>query len=181
MYPFVRLFSEVVKFRGRPLELFQPHVSHHICWPWDLDPWRELNNGRTLTLYDLGRLPLAVRSGMAGALSANGWGMTVAGNTTRYRKRVRMFHRVEMHSRLVGWDHRFLYVEQAMWRRGEALNHLMVRMAATDGRGIVPPGKLLAAMGHTGIESPPLPEWLAAWIAADALRPWPPLAGPATH
>jgi acyl-CoA thioesterase FadM len=174
MYPVVRLLSETLKHRARPLGLFDTHVSGHVCWPWDLDPWMELNNGRTLTLFDLGRMPLSMRLGMVAALKANRWGMTAAGNTVRYRRRVRMFQRIEMHSRLIGWDARFLYVEQAMWRGGEALNHMLVRLAATDDRGILPPSRLIAAMGHGDLPSPVLPDWVQAWIAAEATRPWPP-------
>ena len=137
----------------------------------------ELNNGRTLTLYDMGRMPLLSRIGVVSALAANGWGMTAAGNTVRYRRRVRAFHKVEMHSRLIGWDDRFLYVEQAMWRGGEALNHMLVRQAATDASGILPPERLIAAMGHD-TRSPELPGWLRAWSEADRQRPWPPEVGP---
>ena len=181
MYPVIRLLKEQIRFRGQKLGLLETHVSHHRCWPWDLDPWMELNNGRTLTLYDLGRLPFSVRIGMVGALYANRWGMTVAGVSVRYRRRVRMFQRVEMHSRLIGWDARFVYAEQAMWRGGEALNHILVRLAATDAAGILPTEKLITAMGHPGRESPPLPGWVKAWIDADAQRPWPPEAGPSTQ
>lgn len=174
MYPVVRLIKERLKFRNRPLALLAPHVSHHLCWPWDLDPWMELNNGRTLTLYDLGRIAMMTRIGVITTVARQGWGLTVAGNTARYRRRVRMFHRVEMHSRLVGWDHRFLYVEQSMWRGGEALNHILVRLAATCDTGILAPEHLIAAMGHKGMASPTLPDWIRAWIDADAQRPWPP-------
>jgi len=179
MYPFVRLLKEHVKFRNAPpMGLFDTHVSDHLCWPWDIDPWMELNNGRTLTLYDLGRMPFSTRIGMFRAMRANGWSMAVAGNTTRYRRRVRMFHRVTITSRLLGWDHRFLYVEQAMWRRGEALNHILMRLAATDEDGIVPPEKLIVAMGHPEHPSPQMPHWVDEWVKADSQRPWPPAGSP---
>ncbi|MCV2867407.1 acyl-CoA thioesterase [Defluviimonas sp. WL0002] len=174
MYPFVRMFKE--SFRARratPLDLTDTHVSHHICWPWDLDPWVELNNGRTLTMYDLGRLPMAIRTGLISALRAKGWGITVAGNTLRYRRRVRACQRIEMRSRCIGWDHRFFYIEQSMWRNGECTSHMLLRSAITSGEGIVPPSTVLGAMGRD-THSPDLPEWVRAWIAADALRPWPP-------
>lgn len=175
MYPFVRLIKEMVKFRRAPrLGLFDTHVSHHVCWPWDLDPWMELNNGRTLTLFDLGRMPFMVRLGLVDALRANGWGMTAAGNSVRYRRRVRMFHRVEMRTRLLGWDRRFFYVEHSMWRNGEALNHMLLRQAATDQQGILAPERLVAALGHGDLPSPDLPDWVQAWVSADAMRPWPP-------
>jgi acyl-CoA thioesterase FadM len=175
MYPFIRLAKDILLARRAPaLDLLGTHVSHHICWPWDLDPWMELNNGRTLTLFDLGRLPHSLRTGFAGMLRAQGWGMTVAGSSVRYRRRVRAFHRVEMHTRLAGWDGRFFYMDQSMWREGEALNNLMCRLAVTDAQGIVAPARVVQALGRADPASPALPDWIAAWIAADARRPWPP-------
>ena len=173
MYPVIRFAKEMWKFRGRPLGFLETHVSHHRCWPWDLDPWMELNNGRTLTLYDLGRIPMANRVGLTRTVLGNGWGMTVAGSTVRYRRRIRAFERFEMRGRLLGWDARFLYIEQAIWRGGEALNHLLVRMAVTGDAGIVAPARVLQAMGLEEA-SPALPDWVEAWIAAEAQRPWPP-------
>lgn len=175
MYPLIRFAKEMIKFRNAPrLEPLEAHVSTHICWPWDLDPWIELNNGRTLTLYDLGRLPMAQRAGLIGVLREQGWGITVAGNSTRYRRRIRMFDRFTMVSRVIGWDSRFVYMEQSMWKRGECCNHMLLRSAITSAQGIVPPGQVMEAMGRAP-ESPALPGWVAAWIEADAERPWPPI------
>ena len=56
MFPIVRLIKDLLLARRMPpLGVTETHVSHHICWPWDLDIWMELNNGRAMTLYDLGR------------------------------------------------------------------------------------------------------------------------------
>ncbi|MFB2530615.1 thioesterase family protein [Paracoccus sp. p3-h83] len=173
MYPFLRLAKEAIKFRNAPaLPITGTHVSQHICWPWDLDPWVELNNGRTLTLYDLGRIPLVMRTGFIKVLKDKGWGITVAGNTTRYRRRVTMFQRFQMRSRCIGWDARFFYMEQSMWRGDECLNHMLLRSAAINKGGMVPTAEVAAAMGAG--DSPALPDWVQAWIAADAQRPWPP-------
>lgn len=174
MYPFARLALGLLAASRQPrLGPFEAHVSTHVCWPWDLDPWRELNNGRTLTLYDLGRTPLAVRSGLIAALRANGWGMTVAGSSVRYRRRVRMFDRVTMVSRLIGWDARFMYLDQSMWKNGDCTSQVLIRSAITSARGIVPPADVARAMGHDGT-SPALPDWVIAWADAEGLRPWPP-------
>ena len=174
MYPFIRMFKDLVLVRGAtPLGIYDTHVSHHICWPWDLDLWRELNNGRTLTLYDLGRIPLASRVGLIGALRRNRWGLTMAGVSVRYRRRVRMFDRVEMRSRCVGWDDKFIYLEQAMWKGDDCANHALYRSAVTGRDGIVPPQQVIAALGQP-VPQRPLPDWVQAWIAADAQRPWPP-------
>ena len=174
MYPILRFAKEMLKFRAAPpLDVLDAHVSTHRCWPWDLDPWIELNNGRTLTLYDLGRLPMAMRTGIIDTMRANRWGITVAGNSVRYRRRIRAFDRFTMVSRSLGWDDRFLYMEQSMWRGGECCNHMLLRAAITSDQGMVAPARLMQAIGRD-VESPPLPEWVRAWIAADRQRPWPP-------
>jgi hypothetical protein len=95
MYPFVRLLKEVVKFRNAPpIEIGGTHISHHICWPWDLDFWLELNNGRTLSLYDLGRIPLATRMGLISVLRREKWGLTIAGSSVLFSRLVRVFQRL---------------------------------------------------------------------------------------
>ena len=177
MYPWFRLVKEVVKFRSAPrLHPFDTHISHHLCWPWDIDPWMELNNGRTLTLYDLGRIPMATRTGLDKVARAKGWGLAVAGASVRYRKRVKAFDRIEMKTRLLGWDARFVYMDQSMWVRGECTSQVLIRSAITQGkRGIVPPSEMAVALGLPG-DSPALPVWVRAWIDADAERPWPPQA-----
>src|SRR3712207_8112527 len=49
LFPYTTLFRS--RQRGAaPLDLFGTHESHHVCWPWDLDVFGELNNGRALTL-----------------------------------------------------------------------------------------------------------------------------------
>jgi acyl-CoA thioesterase FadM len=175
MYPYLRMVKEILKFRGAPmLHPFETHVSTHLCWPQDIDPWMELNNGRTLTLYDLGRIPMAGRTGLHKVAREKGWGLAVAGASVRYRKRVKMFDRITMHSRLLGWDGRFVYMDQRMFVRGECTSQALLRSAITQGkRGIVPPAEMAVALGLPG-ESPVLPDWVQAWIAADGTRPWPP-------
>ncbi|MHA6265339.1 acyl-CoA thioesterase [uncultured Aliiroseovarius sp.] len=174
MYPFIRMTKELIKnARVDKLPVTGTHVSHHRCWPWDIDLWRELNNGRTLTLYDLGRIPLAGRTGLSRMLIKNRWGLTMAGASVRYRKRIRTFTRVEMRSRVVGWDDRFIYVEQSMWLGKDCANQIVYRSAVTDRNGIVATDRVIEALGYEG-SRPEMPPWVQSWIDADAVRPWPP-------
>lgn len=174
MYPVIRMSHQILRHRNDPaLPLLGTHVSRHICMPWDLDLWMELNNGRTLTLYDMGRLPLGRRVGLDTALRGKGWGMTVVGVSVRYRKRIRMLDRITMHSRLIGWDERFMYLDQSMWLGDDCANQALYRSAVTGKSGIVPPRQVMEAM-ELPVESPPLPGWVQNWIAAEGTRPWPP-------
>ena len=111
--------------------------------------------------------------GLFPALKREKWLLTIAGSVVRYRKRVRVFDRVEMRSRGVGHDDRFIYIEQTMWKGASCTTQALIRAAVTSREGIVPPERVLAAMGADPA-SPPLPGWVAAWIAAETERPWPP-------
>ena len=177
MFPFVRLFKDVLLARRQPrlARITDTHISQHICWPWDLDFWLELNNGRTLTLYDLGRTMLAQRIGLIDALISRKWGMTMAGSVTRFRRRIRGFERFEMRSRVICWDDRFIYMEQSMWKRnGDCASHVLYRAAVTDPDGIVRTQRIAEALAHDPA-TPPMPEWVRNWIDAEATRPWPPM------
>lgn len=176
MYPVIRMVKELVKHRNAaPLPITGTHVSQHVCWPHDIDLWMELNNGRTLTLYDMGRIPLAHRIGLIPVLRRKRWSLTMAGVSVRYRRRIRAFERFEMRSRAVFWDDKFVYLEQSMWKQdGECANHALYRSAVTDAKGIVAPARVLEAMGFDATP-PEAPEWVQKWIDADAVRPWPPM------
>ncbi len=174
MYPFLRLAKELVSNRARPeLSLGDTHVSHVRVWPLDIDPFMELNNGRILTVMDLGRFGTLQRMSVPRLLKDNGWYGTVAGSVVRYRRRVTVFQKLEIRTRILGWDARFIYFEQALWRKGECCAHAVVRIAVTGGKGIVPTSVIAEAFGFPQ-ESPPLPDWVADWAAAETARPWPP-------
>ena len=94
MYPLGRLWNTTRKAHkatkgGERLALDAVGEITFRCRPWDLDMFMEMNNGRVLTLYDLGRFDLSIRSGLWDTLRAQRWGLAVAGSSVRYRKRVR--------------------------------------------------------------------------------------------
>ena len=82
MYPFVRLAWQFFLHRNdTSLTVGDVHISSHYCLPWDLDVWMELNNGRALSLYDMGRIPMAKRSGLISALKRRKWGLSAVSYT----------------------------------------------------------------------------------------------------
>jgi acyl-CoA thioesterase FadM len=181
MYPLIRLTREWIRTRNAPpLPLDGLHVTPMRCMPWDIDMWMELNNGRTLTLYDVGRLALGQRIGLVGAIKRRGWGLTMAGASVRFRRRVRMFDKFDVRTAAVGRDSRFFYIEQSMWRNGEATSSVLYRSAVTDAKGIVPTQEVVAEMGDPNW-NPPLPAWVDEWIRAEGHRPWPPVTGDVAH
>lgn len=174
MYPIIRLFKEVSRAkRMAPLSVLGTHVSYHRCWPQDIDMFVEMNNGRILTILDLGRTALAQRVGLLQALKDKGWGLTMAGCSVRYRKRIRPFAKFKVVSRAVGWDDKFFYLDQTIWIGEDCAVQVLYRSAVTDANGIVRPRQLFDHVGYEG-ERPDLPAWVQGWIDADQTRPWPP-------
>ena len=174
MYPVVRMAKELWLHRSaEPLPIGADHVTTIFVWPWDMDVFLELNNGRALTLFDLGRFGLFRRMGVLSALKRNGWYGTVAGTAIRYRRRITVFQKLELRTRIVGWDDRFTYIEQSFCRGDDCAVHAIIRTAITSGRGIVPSSEVARAFGLPE-ESPDMPDWIRRWSEAEALRPWPP-------
>ncbi len=141
--------------------------------PWDMDHFMEMNNGRHLTLYDLGRFDLAVKCGLWKTLKDQKWGLVVAGSTVRFRKRIFMFQKVTMRTQLIGMDHRWFYIQQSMEVRGEACSTALFRTGITEkGRSIMT-DRVSVAMDQPDFSLTP-PPWVQKWIDADNTRPWPP-------
>lgn len=174
MYPIFRVALEFIRHRNAPpLEPFGTHISHHRCWPQDIDVFMEMNNGRILTLLDLGRTVLAKRVGLLKVLKENDWGLTMAGASVRYRRRIRPFQKFHVQSRALGWDDRFFYLDQSMWLGETCANQVLYRAAVTSKDGIISPARVFQDMGWEG-EVPDLPDWAKAWVSAENTRPWPP-------
>ncbi|SOH93408.1 Acyl-CoA thioesterase FadM [Monaibacterium marinum] len=174
MYPFVRLAWHMFQAGRKPdLPTGGLHESTHICWPWDIDMFGEMNNGRVLSIYDLGRIPWGFRTGLARALRRRGWGLTTAGANVRYRRRILPLRRYVMRSRALGHDERFIYLHQSIWRGDDCHAHVVYRIATTGARRMVPIAEVLEEMGDPDW-CPELPEWVQQWIDVEAARPWPP-------
>jgi acyl-CoA thioesterase FadM len=111
--------------------------------------------------------------GLLDALRKNSWGLTMAGASIRYRKRIRPFVKFRIVSKAVGWSDRFFYLEHTIWIGDQCAVQALFRAAVTDKNGIVNPARVFAAVGLDQ-PSPEKPAWVQAWIDADNTRPWPP-------
>lgn len=174
MYPYLRMALTLFSARRVPGQsAFAPLVTHHRAWPWDTDMYGELNNGRILTLSELGRWRYSVEVGLLSELRRRRAGFAVAGVSVRYRRRVPLWARYRLETRFLGWDERFIYTDQSMWLGETAANQILLRAAFVSREGTIPPAEIAAALGIDGT-SPAMPGWVQNWIEAEATRPWPP-------
>ena len=142
--------------RGPRLGPLDESVIHSRVLPTDLDLNLHLNNGRYLTLMDLGRVDLMFRMGVVGELRRRRWNPVIASLTIRFRRSLNLGQRFAIHTRTLCWDERWFYMEQRfIARRG--------RTCACDREGGVrrPRGARAAAAAGGCIA-------VAAGVAADA-------------
>lgn len=174
MYPFIRLVTSSIQAAlSKPIAVDAVCDSTFRCMPWDLDMFFEMNNGRILTLYDLGRFNLSIRTGLATALKKKRWGLVVAGGSVRYRRRVKAFDKVTMRTQVVAFDERWIYVAQSMWVNGQPASSILLRTGVTGKGKTIPTDEVLAAMNVTGWKPEPS-SWVKSWISSEENRPWPP-------
>ena len=137
--------------------------------PTDLDVLRHMNNGRYLSLFDLGRWDLLVRTGLWDAMRANRWYAVVSSETVTFRKSLALWQRFDVESRMIGHDDRAVYLEHRAVVDGEVYARAIIRarMMKRSG-GPLSHEEFFAAVGRPdGI--PEVEPWVHAWAAASAL------------
>ncbi|PZU38914.1 MAG: 4-hydroxybenzoyl-CoA thioesterase [Microbacterium sp.] len=137
--------------------------------PTDIDVLRHMNNGRYLSLFDLGRWDLLIRTGLADAMRSNGWYAVVAAETITFRKSLELWQRFDLETRLIGHDDRAIYLEHRALVDGEihARAIIRARMLKRSG-GTLSHDELFAAVGRPeGL--PEVPAWVHEWAAASTL------------
>lgn len=137
--------------------------------PTDIDILRHMNNGRYLSLFDLGRWDLMVRTDLAEIMNARGWYPVVASETVTFRKSLNLWQRFELQSRWVGHDDRALYLEHRAVVRGEIYASAIIRgRILRRSGGTVPMAELLEALGLEDA-LPEMPAWTHEWASNVAL------------
>ncbi|MGU3410654.1 acyl-CoA thioesterase [Microbacterium sp. M1A1_1b] len=152
--------------RARPLSLWGEARTPFRVTLTDLDPLRHVNNGKYLSMLDLGRMDLMLRSGFWQSLTDRGWYPVVGAQTITYKRSLTLGQRFELVTRVLGVDERAAYMEQTFLRRGAVVARAVVqaRFLRTSG-GTVPAAELLDALGGAP-DDRELPAWVHDWAGA---------------
>lgn len=154
------------RWRSRTSPLEETSVRFHV-WPTDLDPLLHMNNGRYLTLMDLGRADAIIRNGLRGALREHGWYPVVASEAIRFRDSLAPFAGYELRTRLLGWDERSFYYRQLFFASGRDSAMALVRIRILrKGGGTVDAPEVAAAI-LPGIQPPAFPDYIREWQDAE--------------
>ncbi len=117
--------------------------------PNDLDINFHMNNGRYLTLCDLSRIDMFIRTGLMRSIIKRKWMPLIAHHTMTYKKPLGLFERFDLLLELTHWDDKYFY-----------MNHTFVvgdRVAAEGtskgcvyarGTGVISPADVIAAVNQ---------------------------------
>lgn len=137
-------------------------------WPTDLDVLLHMNNGRYLTLMDLGRADAAFRNGIRDGMKRHQWHAVVASEGIRFKESLPLFERFELRTRLLGWDDKSFYVRQQFLVRGRVVAVGLVRVRFLKRTGGTVPASDVARAIMPEVTSPPLPDYIATWRSAES-------------
>jgi acyl-CoA thioesterase FadM len=155
-----------LRFRAALPLMGESRVTMRV-WPNDLDFNFHMNNGRYLTLLDLGRLDLMLRTKLWGLVRRKRWMPVVASVNARFRRALNPFQTFTMVTRTLGWDEKFIYLEQRFLDGQERLMfHAIVKAAFVGPGGTVPTDEIMAAMDEPMV-SRVLPDAVQAWATAE--------------
>jgi acyl-CoA thioesterase FadM len=168
----LRTLLMMITSRWKPRKDFREvgRVTMHVM-PNDLDLLRHVNNGIYLSLMDLGRMDMMIRSGKWQQLSRLGWYPVAASVTVTYRRSLRLWQKYTLETKVIGFDEKAMYVEQRFVRDDEVYVAAIMRARFLRKSG----GTVtVAEMGElAGIDpaSMPIPKWVAVWAKNAALPP----------
>jgi acyl-CoA thioesterase FadM len=160
---------------------FRPKIDHVLSpsrltlrvWPNDLDTNWHMNNGRYLTIMDLGRFDLILRTGLLQLMLKQKSVPILAAATIRYRLPLDPWQKFHLDTRVVCWDDKWVIMEQRFIHADGPKAGAVAAIGLVKGsfwdkanKTTVPTQKLLDILGITD-HSPPFPPEVAAWLAAE--------------
>lgn len=164
----LRLMLLVLTSRGRSrLQVLDLCVTPFRVWINDLDVLMHMNNGRYLTILDLARVDLMMRSGLWRQLKAHGWYPVVTLETIRFHRSLEAGDRYDVHTRVIGWDDKHIFIEQGFVRGDVHVALAVVRARFLKRKGGIVTTAELLELAAVKAPSPELPQWVVNWSDAE--------------
>lgn len=152
----------MTSFFRKPLKLTEPSILDLVVFPGDLDIYAHMNNGRYLTVMDLGRFDFILRSGLGSMARRMKWNPLVASAVVRYRRPLFLFQRYRLVTRVVSWDERWIYIEQRFEHDGHLVCVGLIKGLFFGARGRIPTHEVIHQVSPGLLPAQP-PHWVSRW------------------
>lgn len=111
--------------------------------PNDIDLNLHMNNGRYLTICDLSRVDMFIRSGLARTMLQQGWIPVIAEHTMTYKRSLDLFQKYEVKMEVTGWDDKVFYMSHVFIKDGRVVAEGLSKGCVRSKQGVVPPEQVI--------------------------------------
>ncbi|MBV8048838.1 MAG: thioesterase family protein [Paludibacterium sp.] len=136
--------------------------------PNDLDFNGHMNNGRYMTIVDLGLIEYMTRCGFLRQALKRGWRPVLGGAMIAFRRGLKPWRSYQLRFSVVSWAGNWSYMRFEFVHRGEVMAVGYAKGGILSRDGLIPCAKTFAAIEEHRL-SPTPSMALQAWIDADAL------------
>src|SRR5262245_33555586 len=169
MFPWLRLFRVGLSLIGKSkVDLLTTTRVRLRVWPNDLDYNLHVNNGRYLALADIGRAHWFVRAFVLGVARQHKAFPVIGDAIAKFRHDLKVFQTFEIHTRLIGWDRKWGFLEHRFVRKERVIGVVAIRGVFNARGGPIDPEVLLAGLAYSG-PAPELPKWATYFYQASEL------------
>lgn len=143
-----------------------PAMINMRVMPNDLDIYMHVNNGRYLSIMDLGRLHLMAVTGLLRPIQKQKWAPLLGSVKIHYLKPLTLFQEFTMSTQTVYWDEKWIYLEQKIQRNGELCAVALLKILFIGkGRKIAP--QMILDLLPNPPKRPELPHTIKLWLEAE--------------
>lgn len=151
--------------KGKASSYRQMSTARFTAAPLDIDLNMHINNGRFLSLADLGRIHFLHKTGVLSGIVKNRWMPLVGKVDIDYKKSIKLFQRFDIKTELVYWDEKWFYFQHTFIVNGTVSAVALVKSLLIDrARKKVPPSAVFALLGETPAP-PEIPVSVAHWVS----------------
>ncbi len=108
-------------------------------FPNDIDINLHMNNGRYLTICDLTRVDMFIRTGLAKTMINEKWMPVISEHTMKYKKALTLFQKYEIKMEIKDWDDRSFHMLHTFIVGGRVVAEGTSLGVIVSKSGVVPP------------------------------------------
>lgn len=140
--------------RHKQTHIRQDTILHLRVLPNDLDLNCHMNNGRYLTIMDLGRIDYMIKNGLLTPVLRNKWFPVISAAHMCYFRPLNLFNAYKLRTTLESWDDKWYIITQRFEKNGKIYAIGVVRGLFRDKKGSIPMPTILKHL-NLEHESPP--------------------------
>jgi len=143
---FIRMFILFITSFFKPkLTIIKPkNELGLLVLPNDLDINLHMNNGRYLTVCDLTRVDMFIRTGLAKTMLKEKWAPIISEHTMKYKKGLKLFQKYNLKMEVTGWDDKSFNMVHTFMVKDRVVAEGTSKGVILSKQGVIPPLDVMA-------------------------------------